>query len=133
MSEVSTGSVPVLANGLVKGSQASPTRAYPPRVVDLGKAAPASPDSVRPEVVVDLPGFKVMHLALVGGRRMPVHDHADCDVTIQCLYGTASVLLDGATVSLAPGQLLSFPGESRVSPGNDGQADCGMLITLVSR
>ncbi len=133
MSEGSTGSVPVLDDVLVEGGKASTTRAYPPRVTDLNKAAPASPDSVRPEVVVELPGFKVLHLALVGGRWMPEHDHADCDVTIQCLYGTVSVRLDGATVRLAPGQLLSFAGESRVSPGNDGPADCGMLITLASR
>ncbi|HET8985901.1 MAG TPA: cupin domain-containing protein, partial [Trueperaceae bacterium] len=73
------------------------------------------------------------HLCLKPGQRMPLHDHPGCNVTIVGLAGTATVLLDGASIDVAPHQLLSFPGESKVSPGNTSAADCAVLITLAER
>lgn len=102
-------------------------------LVDLVEKFATDPDRAHRELVVNLPGFKVLHLCLKPGQRMPLHDHPGCHVTITGLSGTASVLLDGVATSVAPQQLLSFQGESQVSPGNDSEADCAVLITLVER
>lgn len=100
---------------------------------DLADMFITSPDGPNRTLVQGSPGFKVLHLSLRPGQRMPVHDHAGCYVTIQALTGTATVRLDGARIVVPAGQVLSFPGESRVSPGNDSAEDCAVLITLVDR
>lgn len=104
-----------------------------PQLVDLSARFVTDPDSARRELVVNLPGFKVLLLSLKPGQRMPLHDHPGCHVTIQGVAGTATVTLDGAAVPVAPLQLLSFPGESQVSPGNESSGDCAVLISLVER
>ena len=100
---------------------------------DLHERRELDPAGVRPTLLLDRPGLKVLRLGLLPGQRMQTHDHTGCHVTVQCLSGTAAVELDGETVKLAPGQLLCFAGESRVSPGNGGESECSMLITLVDR
>lgn len=107
--------------------------AAPYDLIDLSEGAQPDPGSVRPRIVVDKAGFKVLRLALLPGQRMPTHDHVGCHVTIQCLAGTAHVELDGESVTMTPGKLLRFDGESRVSPGNGGSTECAMLISLVAR
>lgn len=102
-------------------------------LVDLAAKFVTDPERAHRELVVNLPGFKVVHVALKPGQRMPLHDHPGCHVTITGLVGTATVMLDGTAIEVAPHQLLSFLGESQVSPGNDGERDCAVLITLAER
>lgn len=102
-------------------------------LVDLHDSSAPDPTSTRPRLVLEESGYKVLRLVLLPGQRMPTHDHIGCHVSVQCLTGTAAVELDGETVLLAPGQMLCFAGESRVSPGNGGESECSMLITLVDR
>jgi quercetin dioxygenase-like cupin family protein len=104
-----------------------------PHIVDLASKLVTDPDRARRELLVNLPGFKVLHLSLKPGQRMPLHDHPGCTVTIMGLAGTATVTLDGSDIEVAPQHLLSFPGESQVSPGNASADDCAVLITLAER
>lgn len=102
-------------------------------LVDLVEKFAIDPDAAHRELVVNQPGFKVLHLCLKPGQRMPLHRHPGCHVTITGLSGTATVMLDGVAATVAPHQLLSFDGESQVSPGNDSDGNCAVLITLVDR
>lgn len=102
-------------------------------VQDLSPLFVTAPDGPNRSLVVASPGFKVLHLSLRPGQRMPVHDHVGCYVTIQALAGTATVQLDGEPITLPAGSHLNFAGESQVSPGNDSSEDCAVLITLVDR
>ncbi len=96
----------------------------------IGERPPRAPDAVRPELLVELDGLKVLRLDLDRGQRMHTHDHPGCNVMIQCLYGRAAVVLDGERVPMTQGQLLCFDGASSVSPGSDDASGCGLLITL---
>lgn len=103
------------------------------RLIDIPTAAGVSAAGGQRTLCVDLPGYKVLHLCLAPGQRMPLHDHVGCHVTILGLTGTTSVTLDDRIFTVEPHQLLSFPGESLVSPGNDSDAACAALISLVER
>lgn len=102
-------------------------------LTDLAAKFVTDPAAGRRELLVNLPGFKVLHLSLRPGQSMPVHNHPNCHVTIQGLVGTATVQLDGEQVEVPARSLLSFPGESLVSPGNTGTEECAVLISLVDR
>ena len=114
-------------------SDLEPTRHDAHTLQDLAPLFRTTPDAPNRALLIGSPGFKVLHLCLCPGQSMPEHDHIGCYVTIQTLAGTATVVLDGRRVEVPAGSLLSFDGESRVSPGNAGPDDCAVLITLVDR
>lgn len=103
------------------------------RLHDLTPLFTTTPDGPCRSLVVNSPGFTVLHLSFRPGQRMPEHDHVGSYVTIQTLAGAATVVLDHVPVTVPAGHILSFMGESRVSPGNEGPDDCAVLITLVNR
>lgn len=114
-------------------SDSAPSSQATSQLHDLAPLFTTSPDGPQRSLVVASPGFTVLHLCLRPGQRMPEHDHIGSYVTIQTLAGTATVVLDQVPVAVPAGHLLSFMGESRVSPGNEGPEDCAVLITLVDR
>lgn len=83
-------------------------------------------------LLVKTPQLTMLYLSMAPGQGMPVHDHPGCTVAIQGMVGEATVLLDGKTHRLAPGELLSFAGECQVSPRNESPADAAVMITLAN-
>ncbi len=101
----------------------------PPTPLDLG--GESTPDRPNRRVLMQRPGLKVVHLTLAPGRALAPHRHPGCWVLLQGLSGSVTVQLEEDEVQLPPQHLLSFSGETSVSPRNGGGAPSALLVTLV--
>src|SRR5690606_34733061 len=104
----------------------------PHPVHDLKACFALDPDSASKTLLVKTSELTMIYLSMAPGQGMPVHNHPGCTVAIQGMLGEATVQLNGEAQRLAPGNLLSFPGEWMVSPRNDSESSAAVLITLAS-
>lgn len=104
----------------------------PHLVHDLEACFSLDQQSANKTLLVKTAELTMIYLSMAPGQGMPVHNHPGCTVAIQGMLGEATVQLNGEAQRLAPGQLLSFPGEWMVSPRNESGASAAVLITLAS-
>ncbi len=97
---------------------------------DLAACFVPDPSGPSRRLLVKEPGLTILHLTFAPGQAMPVHNHPGCNVTIQCMAGEATVVLEGASYALKAYELFSFSGELMVCPGNESDDPAAILITL---
>ena len=104
----------------------------PHQVHDLEACFAIDEVAANKTLLVKTSELTMIYLSMAPGQGMPVHNHPGCTVAIQGMLGEATVQLNGEAQRLAPGQLLSFPGDCMVSPRNESAASAAVLITLAS-
>ena len=72
-------------------------------------------------------------LCLKPGQAVRPHRHQGFEIVLQPLRGEAEAVLDGAPVTLRPGEVVFVDGANDFAPVNTGREHFSMLITLVRR
>ena len=72
-------------------------------------------------------------LCLKPGQAVRPHRHEGFEIVLQPLRGEAEAVLDGAPVTLRPGEVVFVDGANDFAPVNRGGENFSMLITLVRR
>lgn len=101
--------------------------AQPAEPVDVGPLGPALAGA-RTSALFKSAQLELMRVVLPAGGTLPPHA-VPGEITVQCVEGSAEVLLDDGAVALRAGQLLYLPGGCR--HGVRALADCSLLVTIV--
>ena len=103
------------------------THAQPLDVIDLHAIDDSSGVTVS-RSLLRRPHLQLLRVVLAAGDTLPEH-HVGGDVTIQCLYGDADVVMPSRTCRLVAGALVMLPAEAphRVH----AREHTALLVTIV--
>jgi len=98
-------------------------------VEDAAGMAEFEPDRVKPVSVLKSTGANVVVFAFAAGSRLPNH-HSNQPVLLQALEGTLQITVNGADLTLSPGDLLHIePGvEHNVSAHEPAKLQLTVLM-----